>query len=71
MTFLTGVKTRGGVSDKIFCDKTKILSGILDRITDGITRDRPEMADSKLYRQFEKVVKYDGIFKLFMGLIQL
>lgn len=38
---------------------------------DGIAGDRPEMADSKLYRQFEKMVKYDRIFKLFMDLIQL
>lgn len=59
------------MSDKNFCDETKILSGILDRITDGITGDRPEMADSKLYRQFEKMVKYDRIFELFMDLIQL
>lgn len=29
------------------------------------------MADSKLYRQFEKMVKYDRIFKLFMDFIQL
>lgn len=41
------------------------------QITDGITGDRPEMADSKLYRQFEKMVKYDRIFELFMDLIQL
>lgn len=41
------------------------------QITDGITGDRPKMADSKLYRQFEKMVKYDRIFKLFMDLIQL
>lgn len=40
-------------------------------ITDGITGDRPEMANFELYRQFEKIVKYDRIFKLFMDLIQL
>lgn len=41
------------------------------QIMDGITGDRPEMADFKLHRQFEKMVKYDRIFKLFMDLIQL
>ena len=41
------------------------------QITDGITGDRPEMANFELYRQFEKMVKYDRIFKLFMDLRQL
>lgn len=66
------VKKHGAVHQtKIFCDKTKILSGIWMQITDGITGDRPEMADSKLYRQFKKIVKYDRIFELFMDLTQL
>ena len=71
MTFLTGQKAWGGTQDKNFCNETKILLVILDRITDGITGDRPEMANFELYRQFEKMVKYDRIFKLFMDLIQL
>ena len=28
LDFFTGAKTRGGTSDKNFCDETKILSGI-------------------------------------------
>ena len=38
-------KTRGGTPDKNFCDETKILSGIWIGSRDGITGDRPEMAD--------------------------
>nr|DAZ55086.1 MAG TPA: hypothetical protein [Caudoviricetes sp.] len=33
LTFLTGVKTRGGISDKKFCDETKNSSAIMDKIT--------------------------------------
>lgn len=56
---------------KIFVMKLKFYRMSGQQITDGITGDRPEMADSKLYRQFKKMVKYDRIFKLFMDLIQL
>lgn len=51
--------------------KLKFYWGFWIGSQDGITGDRPKMADSKLYRQFEKMVKYDRIFKLFMDLIQL
>lgn len=56
---------------KIFVMKLKFYRMSGQQITDGITGDRPEMADSKLYRQFKKMVKYDRIFKLCMDLIQL
>lgn len=56
---------------KIFMMKLKFYRISGQQITDGITGDRPEMANFELYRQFEKMVKYDRIFKLFMDLIQL
>lgn len=51
--------------------KLKFYRGFWIGSQDGITGDRPEMANFELYRQFEKMVKYDRIFKLFMDLIQL
>lgn len=71
LTFLTGAKTRAVHQTKIFVMKLKFYRVSGQQITDGIIGDRPKMADSKLYRQFEKIVKYDRIFKLFMDLIQL
>ena len=71
MTFLTGTKTWGGTGYKVNVMKLKFYRISGQQITDGITGDRPEMANFELYRQFEKMVKYDRIFKLFMDLIQL
>lgn len=47
---------------KIFVMKLKFYWIFWTGSRDGITGDRPEIADSKLYRQFEKIVKYDRIF---------
>lgn len=56
---------------KIFVMKLKFYRVSGRRSRTDATGDRPEMADSELHRQFEKMVKYDRIFKLFMDLIQL
>ena len=56
---------------KNFVMKLKFYWIFLIRSRDGITGDRPEMADSELHRQFGKMLKYDRIFKLFMDFIQL
>ena len=72
LDFFDRGKTRGRcIIQKIFFDETKILSGIWIGSRDGITGDRPEIANFELYKQFGKMVKYDRIFKLFMDFIQL
>ena len=65
-------KKQGAVCQtKVSVMKLKFYRISGQQITDGITGDRPEMPNYELYRQFEKMVKYDRIFKLFMDLIQL
>lgn len=63
-------KTRGGVGYKVSMMKLKFYRVSGQQIMDGM---RPKLQDAnfELYRQFEKMVKYDRIFKLFMDLIQL
>lgn len=69
--FSYGQKAWGGTGYKVNVMKLKFYRVSGQKIMDGITWDRAEIADSKLYRQFEKMVKYDRIFKLFMDFIQL
>lgn len=48
------VKTWGGISDKNFCDETKILSGLWIGSRDGITGDWPEIADFNCIDNLER-----------------
>lgn len=62
LTFLTGAKTRGGISDKNFCNETKILSGILDTI---MGRDNRRQG-IKLYMDLKQFRQYMDIYVLYM-----